>query len=79
MILIENQGNCCPFNQMTWSLTLGCRRSLSYRNQSIDLLCKSMDWFLYDRERVMKELMKPMRQISKCISDYFDPIFHLTH
>ena len=20
----------------------------SYRNQSIDLLCKSMDWFLYD-------------------------------
>ena len=19
-----------------------------YRNQSIDLLCKSMDWFLYD-------------------------------
>ena len=24
-------------------------RSLSYRNQSIDLLCKSMDWFLYDR------------------------------
>ena len=23
--------------------------ALSYRNQSIDLLCKSMDWFLYDR------------------------------
>ena len=22
--------------------------ALSYRNQSIDLLCKSMDWFLYD-------------------------------
>ena len=22
--------------------------SLSYRNQSIDLLCKSTDWFLYD-------------------------------
>ena len=21
---------------------------LSYRNQFIDLLCKSMDWFLYD-------------------------------
>ena len=21
---------------------------ISYRNQSIDLLCKSMDWFLYD-------------------------------
>ena len=23
---------------------------LSYRNQSIDLLCKSMDWFLYDND-----------------------------
>ena len=27
--------------------TLSRRRSLSYRNQSIDFLCKSMDWFLY--------------------------------
>ena len=25
------------------------RRPLSYRNQSIDLLCKSMDWFIYNR------------------------------
>ena len=31
-------------------------RSLSYRNQSIDLLCKSLDWFLYNRDPVMKEL-----------------------
>ena len=34
--------------------------SPSYRNQSIDLLCKSMDWFLYDRdvshERVNRSL-----------------------
>ena len=29
-------------------LTLSWRRPLSYRNQSIDLLCRSMDWFLYD-------------------------------
>ena len=29
--------------------TLLWRRSLSYRNQSIDSLCKSMDWFLYNR------------------------------
>ena len=29
-------------------LTLSCRGPLSYRNQSINLLCKSMDWFLYD-------------------------------
>ena len=30
------------------SLILLWRRPLSYRNQPIDLLCKSMDWFLYD-------------------------------
>ena len=39
-------------NWKFWSkllvLTLLWRRSLSYRNQSIDLLCKSMDWFLDD-------------------------------
>ena len=29
-------------------LTLSWRRPLSYRNQSIDLICKSMDWFLHD-------------------------------
>ena len=29
-------------------LTLSWRRPLSYRNQSIDLLPKSVDWFLYD-------------------------------
>ena len=30
------------------SLTLSRRRPLSYRNQSIDLWSKLMDWFLYD-------------------------------
>ena len=34
--------------QVFSSLTLSWRRPLSYNNQSIDLLCKSMDWFLYD-------------------------------
>ena len=29
-------------------LTLSWQRPLSYWNQSIDFLCKSMDWFLYD-------------------------------
>ena len=38
-------------------LTLARRRPLSYRNQSIDLLCKSMDWFLYDNGCVLKKLM----------------------
>ena len=31
------------------TLTLSWRRSLSYRKQPIDLLCKSMDWLLYDK------------------------------
>ena len=30
-------------------LNLSWRRSLLYKNQSIDLLNKSMDWFLYDK------------------------------
>ena len=33
-----------------WPLTISWRMSLSYRNQSIDLQSKSMDWFLYDRD-----------------------------
>ena len=31
-------------------LTISWRGPLSYRNQSIELLCKSMDWFLYDND-----------------------------
>ena len=42
-------------------LTLSWRRSLSYRNQSIDLLSTSMDWDLYDNgprhERVKMQLV----------------------
>ena len=37
-------------------LTPSWWRLLSYRNQSIYLLCKSLDWFLYDNGLVMKEL-----------------------
>ena len=33
----------------TLASTLSLRRSFSYRNQSINFLCKSLDWFLYDR------------------------------
>ena len=40
-------------------LTLLWRRPSSYRNQSVDLLCKSMNWFLYDNgprhERVKRD------------------------
>ena len=39
-------------------LTLSCRRSLSYSNQSTGLHSKSMDWFLYvsdlSHERVIQ-------------------------
>ena len=40
---------CCMLCWIGWKLTLSWRRFLSYRNQSTDLLSKSMDWFLYDR------------------------------
>ena len=43
------------------NLTLLWRRSLSYRNKSIDLLCKSVAWFLYAGTFVMKELMSFQR------------------
>ena len=43
-------------------LTLSWQRPLSYRNQSIDLQSKSLDWFLYDNslrhERVKQEREK---------------------
>ena len=56
----------CPakihfFRFFIWSfrlkyLTLSWRWSLSYRNQSIALLCKSMDWFLYDYDPCYERL-----------------------
>ena len=36
------------------------RRPLPYRNQSIDLQSKSMDWFLYDND-LRHEMVKVMR------------------
>ena len=53
---------CVSFFHSTLYLTLSWRRPLSYRNQSTDLLCKSMDWFLYDNglrhERVKNWIQK---------------------
>ena len=37
-------------NKFPVPLTLSRQKSLSYRNQSIDLFCKSMICFLYDRD-----------------------------
>ena len=42
-------------------LTLLQRRSLSYRNQSIDLLCKSMDSFVYVRDQRHERVKDPVR------------------
>ena len=41
-----------PFNlhQFISTLALSWQRSLSNRNQSIDLYYESTDWFLYDRD-----------------------------
>ena len=48
-----------------FTLTLSWRRPLLYRNQSIDLLYKSIDWFLYDNglrhERVIMNIKKGLR------------------
>ena len=41
-------------------LTPSWWKSLSYRNHSIDLLCKPMDWFLYDRG-LLHERVKLLR------------------
>ena len=48
LYLIGCRSNFWVFNGLLFYLTLSWRRPLSYRNQSIDLLSKSMDWFLYD-------------------------------
>ena len=50
---------CGKYNSFALALTLSWWRSLSYRNQSIDLLCKSMNWFLYDRD-LRLERVKPV-------------------
>ena len=48
--IINSNVNGIRIQKSHSSLTLSWRRSLPYRNQSIDLLCKSMHWFLYDRD-----------------------------
>ena len=43
---------------ISFVLTLSWQRSLSYRNQSIDLLSKSIDWFLYHKD-IRHEIVRP--------------------
>ena len=49
--------------QNLFNLTLSRWRPLLYRNQSIDLDSKSMDWFLYDNslrhEKVKQDTLLP--------------------
>ena len=53
-------------------LTLSWWKPLSYRNQSIDLLPKSMDWFLYDNglryERVKLEHRSLFKKVKSQVS-----------
>ena len=52
-------GNCAKpaIQKLDGYLTLLWRRSLSYRNKSIHLQSKSMNWFLYDTDLCHKELI----------------------
>ena len=44
------------FNFINFFMTLSWRRSLPFKNQFIDLLCKSVDWILYNGTSVMGKL-----------------------
>ena len=49
MLLLRNTCSKCVYIlDFLMTLTLSWRGLLSYRNQSIDLQIRSMDWFLYD-------------------------------
>ena len=56
-------------------LILSWWRPLSYRNQPIDLFCKSMDWFLYDNslchERVKENRISDNKKIWRTIKLFF--------
>ena len=43
-------------------LAFSWRRALSFRNQTIDLLSKSMDWFLCDRDLRHQRVKEPMKK-----------------
>ena len=77
------------FLRQSGPLTLSWRRSLWYRNQSIDLQSKSMDWFLYDNdlshERVNHSFYWPLsewsdskiaetRKVFSGLEEHFSPL-----
>ena len=50
-------------------LTLSWQRPLSYGNQSTDFLCKSMNWFLYDKG-LRHERVKGFEPLRLWVWDY---------
>ena len=59
-------------------LTLSWRGPLSYRNQFIDLLSKSMDWFLYDnspRHERVKDTRKTIDDLNKKQKSIWSNVF----
>ena len=53
-------------------LTLSWQRPLSYRNQSIDLRSKSMDWFLYNNS-LRHERINPLYLLQSIARTYLEP------
>ena len=62
-------------NRISWRLTISCRKPSPYRNQSADLLCKSMNWFLYGNglrhERVNRKYYE-FPSLFPCLRGLFD-------
>ena len=63
------------YPRASFFLTLSWRWQLSYRNQSIDLLCKSMDWFLYDSELRQERVNNTHCMKSVQIRSFFWSVF----
>ena len=64
------------FTFLNLSFTLLWQRFLLYRNQRINLLSQSMDWFLFDRDYVIKNLNeKNLWKITEKIFENLSKIF----
>ena len=70
---VLKQSKCLNLNLKCPS-TLSWWRPLSCRNQSIDLLCKSLDWFLYDNG-LLHESKKRLKTIQAEILPIIARIF----
>ena len=75
---IFNKYSLIAYTSTFLTLTLSWRRPLSYRNQSIDLQGKLMDWFLYDNglhhERVKNWCAIPFLKIQKKNSRFVETL-----